>query len=912
MKKYNIGKKIQTIKSGEFVLHQLYNQKKNNISLSNIKRNSISSRDKVFSQCQSQKHIINIDVESFSEIDELESEYINNNHIMTEEEEKNLRNSLQNLFVFRDITPELLNFIIEECVFCTFNKGKIIYQEGEEGNFFYVISKGTAKALEKGKFKKKYNQWDCFGELSLITQQKREETVICLENVETYTFDGHSFRNTQKRINEKLLQEKFDFLNKISIFESLDSISKYNVAQRQNVKDFIENEKIIKMGEIGDSLFIIKEGSVSVRIGTKEVRQLKQYDYFGQNAILINTKRMMDVIAIEKTICYELSKENLIEALGDNYIDVILFCFFKDCIEKSKTLKIIFPESILQELYKEFHIKIYKENEKIYDENSQEIYKKNSKRILFVIEGSIYKDNMLIADKGKVIGDGYFKDIKQNILQDLKVYPDLLSLEANIIPLSQIMKIDLNQEKPLNLLNRLEKLRKLNLFKNLSEKILENLASKLKKKKYNPNDIIIDENKINDSFYLISKGRVQLIKNGIYIRELESGSCFGENAIFFENAQNTTSVIAIEKVVCYVLLKDDFDIILNDPNMKNYLLKKFALQDTSINLSDLHYIKFLGRGKFGSVSLVHNKKNIYAIKAISRKSVEVQKMLAKYFVNERRVMLCLDHPFIVKMVKSMKNNLYCFLLIEFVNGKNLNDYLSSRTILNNINETQFYVGSMLLMLEYLQKKYIAHRDIKPGNIMIDSNGYLKMIDFGTAKVLTNYTSTVIGTPHYIAPEILQGKGYSLSCDFWSVGICMFEIFYGSYPFGNHAHEVIEIYKEVLHKEITFPNIENSNFNNVNDFISCLLTKKVNKRNCNINNLKIMKFFENFDFDKLNDFCIKPPYIPITGDMNKYLSVECPYENIVSHEQQNHPTPTNKKGKKEHIPSDYDKNWANEF
>ena len=65
MKKYNIGKKIQTIKSGEFVLHQLYNQKKNNISLSNIKRNSISSRDKVFSQCQSQKHIININLELF-------------------------------------------------------------------------------------------------------------------------------------------------------------------------------------------------------------------------------------------------------------------------------------------------------------------------------------------------------------------------------------------------------------------------------------------------------------------------------------------------------------------------------------------------------------------------------------------------------------------------------------------------------------------------------------------------------------------------------------------------------------------------------------------------------------------------------------------------------------------------------
>ena len=78
-----------------------------------------------------------------------------------------------------------------------------------------------------------------------------------------------------------------------------------------------------KNWEIGDSLYIIKEGTVSIRNEIKEVRKLHQYDYFGQNALLINTKRM-----IEKTICYELSKNDLIEALGDKYIDVILFCFF--------------------------------------------------------------------------------------------------------------------------------------------------------------------------------------------------------------------------------------------------------------------------------------------------------------------------------------------------------------------------------------------------------------------------------------------------------------------------------------------------------------------------------------------------------------------------------------------------------
>ena len=115
------------------------------------------------------------------------------------------------------------------------------------------------------------------------------------------------------------------------------------------------------------------------------------------------------------------------------------------------------------------------------DENNENVNKKNPKRILFVIEGSIYKDDILIADKSKVIGDCLFKDINQYILEDLKVYPDLISLEADIISLSQVMKIDLNKEKPLNVINRIEKLRKLNLFKNLSEKILEKLASKLKK-----------------------------------------------------------------------------------------------------------------------------------------------------------------------------------------------------------------------------------------------------------------------------------------------------------------------------------------------------------------------------------------------------------------------------------------------
>ncbi len=319
----------------------------------------------------------------------------------------------------------------------------------------------------------------------------------------------------------------------------------------------------------------------------------------------------------------------------------------------------------------------------------------------------------------------------------------------------------------------------------------------MKKERYPPNTVIVQEGTIGDRFFLINKGKVKIYHDNKTIREMEKGNYFGEISLL--NKENrTASVASVDEVICYILTKEDFLSII-DQSILDYIRSKIYLQDTSILLKELYYIKFLGKGKFGNVSLVHNKKNIYAIKAISRKAADRQKILAKYFVAERKIMLALDHPFILKYVKSLKNEVFCFFLIEFINGKNLDDYLSDRKYLRNSFETKFYIGMLLYVIDYLHKKNIAHRDLKPSNIMIDKNGYIKLIDFGTSKIITDFTQTIIGTPHYIAPEILLGKGYTLTSDYWSIGICMYEIYYGSYPYGNSATDILEIYKDILHK-----------------------------------------------------------------------------------------------------------------
>ena len=836
-------------KTAEYYLNIYYSQISNGNNKNNTIKNSVVERK--------EKEETNI-----SNIDDLP--FILKERSLSFADEETVKKILKKLIIFQEVSPEILSIIASEMTLISLPKDKTVYDLNDEGNFFYIIAKGKVAIKVQNNETNVLTKWHTFGEISLFTEKKREEIIITKEDTELFIIDGESFRDIQKRNNEMILKERYNFLNNIFLFECLDKISKYNVAQKMQKKEFPPNSRIITEGEKGDKLYIIKEGIVSCRIGPKEIRRLSNNEYFGQNSILIDVKRSANIIALQHTICYELSKYDLKEALTNEYIDVILFCFFKNAVEKNNNLKNIILESHLHGVFNCFSIQQYSKHEHIYDQKNKKSIKSQNKKLVLIIEGSLFnKEKSLIADRGKFIGEELFNDIDKGISEDIYANPDAITFEADIFDIAKIMKIDLikDKEKPLNILRAINKLKKIYLFRNLSDETLESIALGMKKQKFKPNEYIIEENTEGDLFYLIIKGRVRITVKGNYVRDLDSGDCLGENVLLTENQLRTASAMALEKVLCYVLSKSEFQVILSDNNTREYLMKKLALQDTKIELSSLNYIKFLGKGKFGTVSLVHNNKNIYAIKAISRKSVEREKILAKYFVNERKIMLSLDHPFIVKMVKSMKNQHFCFLLIEYINGTNLDQYLTNRENKQNVYETQFYIGSILLMLDYLQKKFIAHRDIKPSNIMIDNNGYLKMIDFGTAKILTDYTSTIIGTPHYIAPEILQGRGYSLSCDFWSLGI------------------------------------------------KCLLNKKVNERICNVSSLKKKPFFEGFEFDKLIDFKLKAPYKPNKQNFEKYLNENNPYENYVKEDN----TPIKKKGKdNEEIPSDYEPNWADEF
>ena len=136
--------------------------------------------------------------------------------------------------------------------------------------------------------------------------------------------------------------------------------------------------------------------------------------------------------------------------------------------------------------------------------------------------------------------------------------------------------------------------------------------------------------------------------------------------------------------------------------------------------------------------------------------------------------------------------------MDYIKGKELFDVIRDIGLLNKF-QTQFYGASIMLAVQYLHERKFIYRDIKPENIMVLGNGFIKLIDFGTAKAINDRTKTIIGTPHYMAPEVILGEGYSFKVDFWSIAICMYEFMCGGVPFGENHEEAMDVYLSIINE-----------------------------------------------------------------------------------------------------------------
>jgi serine/threonine protein kinase len=321
-----------------------------------------------------------------------------------------------------------------------------------------------------------------------------------------------------------------------------------------------------------------------------------------------------------------------------------------------------------------------------------------------------------------------------------------------------------------------------------------------------------------------------------------------------------------------------------------------AQRRKKVSLRNFIPIKTIGRGAFGKVMICRNTddQKIYAMKQMKKKEMRKKNQIA-HIKAERDVLALADNEWVVKLVFSFQDRKNLYLIMEFLAGGDLMTILMSYDILTE-EQTRFYVAELALAIQSVHELNYVHRDLKPDNVLLDSRGHIKLTDFGLSKSFqakeppflevyqkvmeakegekkSEFTQnkqawktrskklaySTVGTPDYIAPEVFAQQGYGQECDWWSLGVIMYECLVGYPPF--YAEDPMSTCRQIINwkKTLKFPEESKLSANAIS-----LLTGLIRDAQSRLNFEEIKKhpFFDGVDWGNIRN---TDALIPITLD-----------------------------------------------
>lgn len=246
-----------------------------------------------------------------------------------------------------------------------------------------------------------------------------------------------------------------------------------------------------------------------------------------------------------------------------------------------------------------------------------------------------------------------------------------------------------------------------------------------------------------------------------------------------------------------------------------------------IKMAELEVGKLIGTGKFSQVKLAtrYYDNSKFALKDFDKAKVTRTKMF-KYVVNERKHLLMLNHPGVIRLIQTFQDRMFVFILSEYAEGGELFDLIQKHP--NGLRPAlaAFYTAELVTVLEYLRPICLLHRDLKPENIFLTADRHLKVGDWGTSRLLSEAGRlereppplpdpahpnrppkrrySFVGTPEYMSPEVFHNNNISMACDLWSLGCILYQMMVGKLPFkGKSDYYTFQLADE-SHKNLSFP------------------------------------------------------------------------------------------------------------
>ncbi|XP_017357447.1 serine/threonine-protein kinase N2 isoform X5 [Cebus imitator] len=288
-------------------------------------------------------------------------------------------------------------------------------------------------------------------------------------------------------------------------------------------------------------------------------------------------------------------------------------------------------------------------------------------------------------------------------------------------------------------------------------------------------------------------------------------------------------------------------------------------QKFQFNLQDFRCCAVLGRGHFGKVLLAEYRhtNEMFAIKALKKGDIvardEVDSLMCEKRIFE--TVNSVRHPFLVNLFACFQTKEHVCFVMEYAAGGDLMMHI--HTDVFSEPRAVFYAACVVLGLQYLHEHKIVYRDLKLDNLLLDTEGFVKIADFGLCKEGMGYgdrTSTFCGTPEFLAPEVLTETSYTRAVDWWGLGVLIYEMLVGESPFPGDDEE--EVFDSIVNDEVRYPRFLSTEAISI---MRRLLRRNPERRlgagEKDAEDVKKHPFFRLIDWSALMDKKVKPPFVP---------------------------------------------------
>eukprot|EP00928_Gymnodinium_smaydae_P012361 TRINITY_DN14487_c0_g5_i1.p1 TRINITY_DN14487_c0_g5~~TRINITY_DN14487_c0_g5_i1.p1 ORF type:complete len:766 (+),score=162.42 TRINITY_DN14487_c0_g5_i1:38-2335(+) len=708
------------------------------------------------------------------------------------------------------------------------------------------------------------------------------------------------------------VSDNLKFLGEVQLFKRLPKAEHPALAKCATQVSFSAGEVIIKQGDEGHELFVIKSGTAKVSVDEKEVATLSAGDYFGENALLRDEPRTATIKAASSISALKITRQAF-QDLGLN--EKLDFAKRGAVGGGGVNHAAIKPPSSKTPEERALMMDALKKNTNL--QTTVQLDDTNASKIIDLM----WKDNVVAgtpvitegdmnADYFYIVQEGSF-DITKNAARQsalekaantlgvvgkggsfgelalLYLAPRAATITAKtaavvwVIDRQQFKDI-LAQAGAATAAQYVKYLDKVEILSPLKEAEKLELAKALQESNFSKGEEVFAQGEKGDRFYILIEGSVAVIKDSQEVAKLtatsSSAQVFGELALMDSAPRNATIKVTSDVVKALWLDKQSFDMLLGPlKEIKNRgkdgtaVVKKVG--DTAavdekrfgnIFRKDLKRLGLLGCGGFGAVEMVEHVKtgNIYALKSLSKGYV-IKSGMEQGVISEKNVQLMCDSPFVIKLYETYNGDQSLYLLLECALGGELYATYNKKNFFGKEPHAKFYVAGTLFAFEHLHSKKIIFRDLKPENLLLNDLGKVKLTDMGLAKVSVGKTYTTCGTPDYFAPEMISSKGHSFGVDWWTLGILLFELLGGHPPFESPSP--MQIYQKVqkgIHKA-AFPKACKGTVESlIKGFCHADPAERLPMKKGETNNVKKHEWYAGFDWAKMYDLTMPPPYKPV--------------------------------------------------